>query len=584
MMNTRHVLFGALLFGRLWAPLKNNKSVWLIPCALLLLLQATAYAQIPADWLDQGWTPAQREAFYSTPQGSYLIPKDWFLALERQDKRQLFADPKNIARYGYLLKNEDLGGSAAIPLGFAVESRPDAQDWIGYTCAGCHTNDITYGESRLRLDGAPALASFDLFYRELAQAAYDTVHNEKKFYRFADRVLINPDASGYADLHLDLSNWVEQAQQFITRNTKPHAYGYGRLDAFGIIMNELFAKDLGVAENRGSPNAPVSYPFLWGTPAQDFVQWNGSANNPLGRNIGEVLGAFGAVELQDLSQLGKTTARAQQLIELEKLVALLRAPIWPQAVLGTIDQQRVERGRALYQASQQEQPACVSCHALPGEEGNYPLTPAEENLFGVQFVKTQIVPLKQIGTDPLSATNFATRKVSTAHLSAYLPAPYTGAAELPAPALLGITVGLAVADGLSNIIPALTDAELADAIGYRRAAVGYPPYAPPNLLAYRARSLEGIWATAPYLHNGSVQNLYQLLLPAAQRKQQFYVGSRAFDPYHVGFRDHPKKSAEICEVTLLDTSLPGNSNQGHEYGTWMTHQQRLDLIEFLKTL
>jgi hypothetical protein len=55
------------------------------------------------------------------------------------------------------------------------------------------------------------------------------------------------------------------------------------------------------------------------------------------------------------------------------------------------------------------------------------------------------------------------------------------------------------------------------------------------LSTYRARPLDGIWATAPYLHNGSVPNLYQLLLPAEQRITTFKVGSDQFDPVKVGF-------------------------------------------------
>ena len=69
------------------------------------------------------------------------------------------------------------------------------------------------------------------------------------------------------------------------------------------------------------------------------------------------------------------------------------------------------------------------------------------------------------------------------------------------------------------------------------------PYA--SLLAYRARSLNGIWATAPYLHNGSVPTLYDLLLPKKRkgdpedgeyRPEKFQVGSRQFDPDKVGIK------------------------------------------------
>src|SRR5262249_31378209 len=56
------------------------------------------------------------------------------------------------------------------------------------------------------------------------------------------------------------------------------------------------------------------------------------------------------------------------------------------------------------------------------------------------------------------------------------------------------------------------------------------------LMAYKARPLDGIWATAPYLHNGSVPNLNALLTPPAQRPSEFYVGTRVYDPVNVGYR------------------------------------------------
>jgi len=130
-----------------------------------------------------------------------------------------------------------------------------------------------------------------------------------------------------------------------------------------------------------------------------------------------------------------------------------------------------------------------------------------------------------------------------------------------------------------------------------------------SIMAYKGRALNGIWATAPYLHNGSVPNLYSLLLPAAPmpgdpagtkyRPAKFTIGSREFDPVNVGF-----KTDGYAGFQFLTTQL-GNSNAGHEYGTRdakdengkpildkdgnvafpaLTEQQRWDLVEYLKSL
>jgi hypothetical protein len=102
--------------------------------------------------------------------------------------------------------------------------------------------------------------------------------------------------------------------------------------------------------------------------------------------------------------------------------------------------------------------------------------------------------------------------------------------------------------------------------------------APPEAV-YKARSLDGIWATAPYLHNGSVPNLYELLLPENARTATFHVGSREFDPVNVGLETGPTDGS-----TELNTALPGNRNTGHTYGSDLTEEERRQLLEYLKTL
>ena len=86
----------------------------------------------------------------------------------------------------------------------------------------------------------------------------------------------------------------------------------------------------------------------------------------------------------------------------------------------------------------------------------------------------------------------------------------------------------------------------------------------PNCLqagaGYKARPLNGIWATAPFLHNGSVPNLYALLSPVAERPAIFSLGQREFDPIKVGYLSQPNAS-----VSQVDTRQPGNLNTGHEF-------------------
>lgn len=93
---------------------------------------------------------------------------------------------------------------------------------------------------------------------------------------------------------------------------------------------------------------------------------------------------------------------------------------------------------------------------------------------------------------------------------------------------------------------------------------------------YWAASLAGVWARSPYLHNGSVRTMQQLLTPPASRDVTFHRGSRTYDSEHMGYRNFGSY--------LFDTKIPGNANTGHDYGTGLTSDQKQDLMEYLKTL
>ena len=102
---------------------------------------------------------------------------------------------------------------------------------------------------------------------------------------------------------------------------------------------------------------------------------------------------------------------------------------------------------------------------------------------------------------------------------------------------------------------------------------------------YANQPLDGIWLRAPYLHNGSVPNLRALLEPASKRPASFYRGYDVYDPKNVGFvADVSNEKGR--SFFLFDTTLPGNGNYGHEgqvYGTDLSEDNKLALLEYLKT-
>ena len=99
---------------------------------------------------------------------------------------------------------------------------------------------------------------------------------------------------------------------------------------------------------------------------------------------------------------------------------------------------------------------------------------------------------------------------------------------------------------------------------------------------YSNTPLDGVWARAPYLHNGSVPTLWDLLDPAWKRPTVFYTGYDVYDPKMVGF----VTSGPEAERTgfRYEVCMPGNSNVGHTFGTELTDDEKWDLIEFMKTL
>jgi len=128
---------------------------------------------------------------------------------------------------------------------------------------------------------------------------------------------------------------------------------------------------------------------------------------------------------------------------------------------------------------------------------------------------------------------------------------------------------------------------------------------PQQIAGYKPRPLQGVWATPPFLHNGSVPSVYQMLLPPEQRSVRFFVGRRDYDAKHLGFMTAPA-DPDQKDGFWLDTTQPGNHNTGHAFAAsakqWAAHladprsnplppgvigpllsdEQRYELIEYLK--
>ena len=533
-------------------------------------------------FLEQNWDDEDRQWFYHLNQGSNLLTYDLFVGLEQHDNEALLSAPLNMMRFGFLPGVQSAANPDGLPIGFARD-----RDNVGLTCAACHTQHIRYEGKLLRIDGGQAMLDLPLFLSHLERSLAGTLNDTDKLARLARRYY-GKDVS--EQVFLQLQDLLQQDLARISdnnrRNHSPVAYGYSRLDAFGAILNKGLSLT-GVKDNFNAPDAPTSYPYLWDTPQHDYVEWNGSQSNSnvgaLARNVGEVIGVYGRVGTTPTTWLYfydagyPSTIRASNLRAVEKKVAELHSPLWPD-LFPAIDPEQAARGRVLYQQY------CLSCHqdmdrTDPG-----------------RLIKVRMSSLEKLGTDPKMAENVIEMRGKTGIFvdkpRFYLAGPVMGEDE-PALFVANNLMGGVLRNNPLQSLLAIRDAK----------QLGHPEMIhPPKyldgeilesgqtvsdraLLAYKARPLNGIWSSAPFLHNGSVSNLYELLLPAAARSKTFHIGSWEYDPARVGYVTGPAPGA-----FLFDTRLPGNSNAGHEYGTGgdglapLSDTEIWALVEYLKTL
>jgi len=579
--------------------------------------QAKAIGSIPSRiFLDQAWDSQTREDFWFTSQGAQIIPYRWFMWLEQAGSEQYFRSAEFMELLRYLPVESSPKNPAGLPIGFALGWDPkDNTAWMGFTCAACHTNQLDYKGNKFLVDGAPTLANFVLFFSELVAALNETNKNDKKFDRFARNVLAadySPTAA--AALREDLLSLAlataERQQVNSLPSTLPKDFtSYARLDAFGNIQNAASAFALHDLNNKNIPNGPVSYPFLWGTHQSDVVQWNASAPNtpvvgPLVRNIGEVVGVFGGLSIEEAPWIQRLFGKKHRytstvdmigLGHLESWVKTLRSPEWPEKYLPGIDAIKAADGAPLYAQH------CARCHQV--------IPRAQE---GDHYIAAK-TPVADVGTDPVTAWNADFHMAETLILEGSKKDILVGekfdatspAIELAVNGVIGLVLKDPIIALEAGLIPGKTgkkrDKKIAnksledhvkdhlDARDDVDAEKSTSPSAkgmdPNDLkgLVYKGRPLNGVWATAPFLHNGSVPTLWELLKEPEQRATSFWVGNREFDPVHVGY----KSDTGLSKFNVLDSSgviQAGNSNRGHVYGTDLTAKQKWAIIEYMKTL
>lgn len=516
-----------------------------------------------------------------------------------------------------------------------------------------------------------------------------------RFNRFAEAVLRDDAYSdkNAADLAKELQARVVSLAQ--APGEIDVVEGFARLDALNRIGNQVFAIDPKRYDNYVAINAPVNFPHLWTASWFDWVQYDGSIMQPLVRNTGEAMGVRAIVN----TRAPLDEARFSSSVPVPNLVWIenalsgtnpfpngptenlenpfkrdpstgrnklsgLSGPQWQDA-FGKIDEKRSKRGEQLYTAH------CADCHLPPlssdalwhnqlhepetgktkyfepvvyynskpgsehteadkGTDGRYRHTTPDA------LLSMNIIPLQQIGTDPVTAGIMEHRTVNTAGDIGGTKAEHTPGMGISAEICTREPksakdnggdydgrrlVNVEVTDNpdelyalaLGAIVQQVNDVWFSRNFIAEEDQAVYEEHRPNCLQiekGYKARPHDGIWATAPFLHNGSIATVYDLLSPQSERPRYIQLGNIEFDPVKLGLKQ-PENITSLFSpgdkysrdgYFILDTEIRGNSNKGHEFssewiegnhwsnqpkgviGPELTEDERLDLIEFLKTL
>ena len=593
----------------------------------------------------QGWSAQYRNAWYNGDQGSRLMPLPWMMALEQPIATPPaggatpgpFMDDAYLAQFRIL--PPEPGAVVHLPVGFAVDRGDDSSfvetnlrwyagqntggDWIGLNCAACHTAQMSYQGHAIRVDGAPSLFDFQSFVDALDQALAQTRDSaapradSARWDRFAKKILgTNDNPDNRTRLLASLNRLLDWETRTAALNKTDLRYGPGRVDAVGHIFNRILLFGGAPQPVPNAPDAPVSYPHLWNITKESHLQWDGIAQNAkislnpfypgrtldygaLGRNAGEVLGVFGDLVIKppatalDISGF-KSSVDLVNLNRMELQLADLKSPVWPADVFGkpgdigladasghTLSPEQVlAAGATLFQTN------CSQCHTPHTNPSQY----------------ETMVPFSQMGeenrTDEWMACNTWDDKGFSGKLTG-VKADYVTGTPLTANEPVATLLATSVKGALIGKKGQLIETSVQTFLGITPPPTVAVPHAhglvsakdlrlarclatSDPLMAYKARPLEGIWATAPYLHNGAVPTLYDLLSPPEKRPVTFMVGTRTFDPKNVGYDTGASTDGNTF---MFDTRIAGNSNKGHVYGaTRITDAERRELLEYLKTL
>lgn len=511
--------------------------------------------------ITDGFTGAPAPAWATVSEGLRYLPADVASNLKRpaKDGLRLIDEPlfERPERFGMLPDPE--GGP--FPLGITVSDDPDMVPMIGITCGACHVGAVSNGKNWVLVPGAPNLMSVNVFFGEMIRSLAATLASpeglDELWKAYAEDNSLEAGAEppkaaltqqevaaimvgqGHHPATSSLNDAFPQPQELDSR-ARLSAYLVARLvelvgrangggDGGPVVLGTsdpwsstraLFGKNF-AHQTPPSVGASITAPDIYRYRERKWVFWSQVTNSMVERNLAQGLALLGDVDWKTYA----STLDDRGLVDIQEGSETLQPPKWPVAILGTVDASRARRGCRTFFTR------CANCHEYvhPDDRGSLE--------FGLYDVGTDGAYCAGVNT---GVTGFPTVPDLVRPVAAQVKVKAFGTDHSPSE------------DGRWPVV-----------------------WRPMECNKFPARSLEGVWATAPYLHNGSVRTMDDLLKPAVDREKRFNVGSIQYDPDDLGF-----VSSDLPHATPVDTTLHGMSNSGHEFIVDVT--ERRDLIEYLK--
>jgi hypothetical protein len=585
-------------------------QLFLIAAAALLLLVCALWLKAEHDWASPAHA-SDSASFSHGTLGLETIPLKYLLVLETVSGPQFSyrAGPHKpfTQAYGFITpppppgrkvceasSNEEL--RAFLPVGFSVSNylpnsaSPTPLKFAGLTCALCHSSRIhtSTGVDRTIIGAGSISLDLIAWGDGFANAVLDPSLSASKILDAYDALC--PGSSSGLSARLEkllLDAWLSNIRAVLLQNMSQ--YDLPRSGPALIGPQTIYAGPSRTRPFRSVVRTALNFPAadnfaLSKVPAifdqhlKPQSQYDGSIDDPVVRSLVAAYTSGSTVEALSKPPIEANIRHAARFT--------LQAgndpsvPSFSSLFPDSLDRSRAARGFAVYQQH------CTHCHGFRPLDGG-PWSVQNASRIG----KNE--PLQQIGTDPYRVLF---RYSEILPLGIQIQFPGAGPALAAQRSALENAAAEARSSGAGALAGFWTSAASNLDQSRKRYPAGHPFFIPPGVLhsgnppGYLNGPIPHAWLRAPFLHNGSVPTMRQLI-GLDPRPAAFCRGDNSYDPAAAGIAAPPPSPQGTCNPDLpflFDTTLKGNSNAGHLYPwanpTPAQREQLTDLLEYLKLL